>query len=76
MDSKNIHTQLNKLVRLTFRDGESVDAVLLGADPEHNHDLTYEVRRIISWPREERKHLAVGATLIGALADLERWESL
>jgi hypothetical protein len=76
MDSRDIRSQLNKLVRLTFRDGEVVEAVLLGADPERDKDLTYEVRRIVSQPPGKREHLEVGATFVGALKDLERWDSL
>ncbi len=73
MDLKQLRARLNKSVRLTFRDGEEVEATLLGIDETRDRDLTYEVTRIIRAGVPTPRGTRVGATCIAKLDELHTW---
>jgi hypothetical protein len=76
MKPEELRTALNRLVRLSFRDGEVVDVLLLGADPAHDRDFDYEVRAIRAEGTPKPKGTAVGATCVASLNDLISWQFL
>ena len=76
MDPSQLRTALNRLVRLSFRDGEVVDVALLGADPAHDREFDYEVKAIRHEGVPRPKGTAVGATCVASLDDLVTWEFL
>jgi len=75
-DIAGLRTRLNRGVRLRFHDGEVVEATLMGLDPERDHDLTYEVLRVIHGAAPPARGTAPGATIIARIEDLDGWEVL
>lgn len=73
MDFHELARHLNEEVRLSFKDGEIIDAVLLGVDEQTHRDLTYEVRRVLSVGKPRPEGTTVGATCIASLDELEAW---
>lgn len=73
MNVAQLRAVLKNRVRLTFRDGEVVEALLLGVDDERNHDLTYEVTRVVHTGAPTSKATQVGTTYIAPLNELENW---
>jgi hypothetical protein len=69
-----LRSYLNRALRLSFKDGEVVEATLLGVDLELDRDLTYEIRRILAQGSPPPRGTAVGATCIASLDDLDVWE--
>jgi len=74
MDHSQLRNFLNHSVRLSFKDGEAVEAVLLGMDAERDRDLTYEVRKIVARGPAAAKGTVVGTTYIASIDDLAAWE--
>jgi hypothetical protein len=75
-DVEGLRSYLNKRVRLFFTDGEIVEAILLGVDPERDRDLTYEVGQIVLRGSPPARGTTEGATCIAPLQDLESWEAV
>jgi small nuclear ribonucleoprotein (snRNP)-like protein len=75
MNVERLRCALKKNVLLTFRDGEVVEALLLGVDDARNHDLTYEVTRVVDPGPRTSKATEIGATYIAPLAELADWSS-
>jgi len=73
MDLTARRSQLHQRVRLTFHDGEVVDATLLGLDPIHHQDLTYEVLAVIRHGEPPARGTAIGATCIAGSGELRAW---
>jgi len=71
-----LRAALKQAIRLTFRDGEVVEALLLGVDAERNHDVTYEVTRIVHAGGQGVKLTQVGTTYIAPLDQVESWRPL
>jgi hypothetical protein len=65
----------NRLVRLEFSDGEIVEALLLAVEPVRDHDLTYEVRRILRAGAPPARGTASGATCVASLSELVSWSA-
>jgi|GEM_PF-2931063 len=76
MQIDRLGAALKQTIRLTFRDGEVVEALLLGVDTERNHDLTYEVPRVVRTGAQGAKPTQVGTTYIASLNHLQSWEPL
>ena len=76
MEPSQLRQYLNSIVRLDFKDGESVEAILLAADPYRDGDLTYEVRRIIRHASNPHPHIIPGATVIAEISELSDWSPL
>lgn len=76
MEVDRLRALLKKTVRLTFRDGEVVDALLLGVDSERNRDLTYEVARVIHPASIATKATQVDTTYIAPLDELQSWSEI
>ncbi len=76
MTNPDLRALLNKPVRLVFKDGEIVEAVLLGVDAERQHDITYEVLRLVKAGAPRALGTAIGATLVASLENLSSWEAL
>ena len=74
IDPSGLRGLTHKSVRLTFRDGEVVDAIVLGVNIERDFDLTYEVLRVIHSAKPPALGTALGATVIAELKDLVGWE--
>jgi hypothetical protein len=70
MNLDDLPAHVNQSVRLTFKDGEIVDALLLGVDLSRDRDLTYEVRRIVRAASPPTRGTAIGATVIAQAHDL------
>jgi hypothetical protein len=75
-DPSGLRAHLNAVVELQFRDGEVLEATLLGLDTERDRDLTYEVKRVVRAAVPAVRGTAVGATVIAPLADLVGWRRL
>ena len=73
-DPSGLRGLTHKPVRLTFRDGEVVDAIVLGVNTERDFDLTYEVLRVIQSAEPPALGSAPGASVIAELKDLVGWE--
>jgi hypothetical protein len=73
MSVEGLTTYLNRPVLLRFKDGEIVEAILLGLDSERHRDLTYGVRKIIRKGTPEPRGTKVGSTCIAPIDDLESW---
>jgi hypothetical protein len=69
LDELPVH--VNQPVRLIFKDGEIVDALLLGVDLRRDRDLTYQVLRILRAASPPTRGTAIGATVIAKVQDLE-----
>jgi len=76
MPAHELTAFLNKLVQLSFRDGELIEALLLGVDEVRSRDLTYEVRKIVAFGTPRARGTSVGATCVAALDDLRSWRGL
>jgi len=76
MNLDELRSHFNKRVKLEFKDGEVVEALLLGADLQRDRDLTYEVLKVVRPGRPKAKGTAEGATCIAKVADLASWEPL
>jgi len=76
MEIGQLRQRLNQPVKLNFRDGEVVDAILLGIDPERDRDLTYEVRRIIRRGSPPARSTHEGGTNVAKIEELASWEPL
>ena len=76
MNVEKLRSHLNREVRLSFKDGEIVDAVLLGVDPDWERDLTYEVKHVVQQGSPLPRGTAVGAPCIAQLDDLSAWEPI
>lgn len=76
MEIVQLRQRLNQPVKLRFRDGEVVEAILLGIDPERDRDLTYEVRRIIRKGSPSVRGTEEGGTSVAKIEDLANWEPL
>lgn len=63
-------------MRLTFHDGEIVEAILLGMDSKRNQDLTYEVTRVIRQASPPARGTALGVTCIAPLRELTDWTAV
>ena len=75
-DPEILRSQLNKSVRLVFKDGEIVDVMLLGVDPTRDRDLTYEITRIVDRGAGLARGTKTGATCIASLDELADWQPL
>jgi len=73
MTGTELSALLNRPVRLSFHDGEIVEAVLLGIDEQRARDITYEVTRIVSAGTPPARGTSVGATCVAALDDVASW---
>lgn len=73
---EELRSHLSRTVRLHFKDGEIVEAVLLGVDPTRDRDLTYEVRRILERGSPPARGTAPGATCVASIDELAEWEPL
>jgi len=73
MNLDDLPLHRHQSVRLTFKDGEVVDALLLGVDLTRDRDLTYEVRRIVSAASPPGRGTTIGATVIAKVEDLASW---
>lgn len=76
MEIVQLRERLNQPVKLSFRDGEVVEAILLGIDPERDRDLTYEVRRIIRRGSPPARGAEEGGTSVAKIEELANWELL
>ncbi len=74
MDALGLRLLISKRLRLSFKDGEVVEVLLLGADPERDRDLTYEVLRVVRQGTPKPRGSEVGATCIAAMEDLADFE--
>ena len=73
MDLVGLWEQANKIVRLSFRDGEVVDCRILATDPQVHADLTYEVIRIHQTGAPQALGTAVGAIVVASTDDILGW---
>lgn len=73
MDLSELRRHVNSIVRLSFNDGELVEARLLAVDQVEHHDLTYEVRRIVQPSRTGALGSRPGATVVAPLRELVSW---
>lgn len=76
MNFEELRALTSKRVRLDFRDGEIVEATLLGIDPVRNQDLTYEVTRVVKEASPPTRGTAVGTTCIAPLRELVNWTAI
>jgi hypothetical protein len=76
MDVRLLRSLLNTRVELSFKDGELVEALLLGADPERDRDITYQVIRVIKKGSPLPRGSEVGATCVASLSDLADCRSM
>ena len=76
MDISSLRDHLNTVVRLSFSDGEEVDALLLGVDLEAHDDLTYEVRRIVRRAEPSAIGTAEGTIVVAPITELAAWDLL
>ncbi len=76
MELSDLRHALNRPVRLYFRDGEIVDAILLGASPTRDRDITYEVREILKEATPPARGSRPGSTCIAPIEDVAKWEPL
>lgn len=74
MNRLHLASYINQMVRLRFRDGEIVDALLLGADEDRHQDLTYEVREVLTPGNPRPRGTRPGGTCIASLEELSSWE--
>ena len=74
MDLLQLWEQRSHVVRLRFRDGEEIDARLLGTDPPVHAELTYEVVRIHAPGQPPAQGTAVGAIVVASTDDLVDWQ--
>lgn len=74
MDIAELQTQINQHVTLSFRDGEVVEAILLGVDPVEHRDLTYEVTKIVRHGTPRALGTEEGGTCVASIDDLATWE--
>ena len=71
----SLRSLLNSPVRLHFKDGEIVEAELLGVDELRDRDITYEIRKIVAPPPPPRAS-DVGTTYVASLDELAHWEEI
>jgi len=76
MNLDDLTAHVHQSVRLTFKDGEIVDALLVGVDLHRDRDLTYEVHRILRAASPPTRGTAVGATVIAKVQDLSSWRTV
>jgi len=74
--SRTLREHPKRPVRLSFADGEVVEAVLLGVDEQRDQDLTYEVKRVVQRGNPPARGTGVGVTCVARLPDLKEWEAL
>jgi hypothetical protein len=74
-DYADLRRYLNRGVRLRFTDGEVIDALLLGVDPDEHEVVTYALVRRLASGTTGAVESPPGITLIAPLADLAGWES-
>jgi hypothetical protein len=74
LDPLRLRSLINKRLRLSFNDGEVVEALLLGADPVRDRDLTYEVLRVVRQGTPQPRGSGVGATCVAAMDELAGFE--
>lgn len=75
-DFRELRTHMNRQLHLEFNDGEIVEAILLGASPGRDRDITYEVTRIIKVAAPRAKGTEIGGTCVAPLDDLKAWRAL
>lgn len=76
MSIADLRKRLNQRVKLSFHDGEIVEAILLGVDPDRDHDITYEVQRIIRSGTPPARGTEEGGTAVAKLEELATWEPM
>jgi hypothetical protein len=74
MDISALRQRLNTVIRLSFADGEEVEARLLGVDPDEHEDITYEVCRIVRAGSPPALGTDVGAIVVVPMAELTDWQ--
>lgn len=73
---QELRKRINQPVKLHFSDGEVIEAVLLGIDFERDHDLTYEVRKILQEGTPRARGTEKGGTCVARIDELTKWEPL
>lgn len=76
MEIVQLRKRLNQPVKLSFRDGEVVEAILLGIDPDRDRDLTYEVRKVVRKGTPPARGTEEGGTSVAKIDELADWEPL
>lgn len=74
MNATGLRRHINQPVTLYFRDGEVVEAILLGIDPDRDRDLTYEVTRIVHEGTPRARGTELGGTCVARIVELLKWE--
>ena len=76
MNLSKLRKFVNQKVRLTFRDGEIVDAMLLVANVERDRDITYEIIHVLKSGSRGDSVSKPGVVIVASLDELLSFEPI
>lgn len=76
MELDSLTRQIDRPLRLHFRDGEVVEARLLSVGLDPHDDLSYEVRRVVHPPVSGAIASRLDHVCIASARDLVSWEEV
>ena len=72
MNPSQLADQIDRIVRIRFKDGEELEALILAVDTD-DRDVTYDVRRVLRPARSHTVGTRIGRAMVASLDDVDDW---